>query len=298
MTIKYLKREEIDKVKWNSCVHFSSTSNIFGYTWYLDNVAKEWDGLIEGDYESVFPIIKKSLYFNTEIVHQPDLLPKAGLYSIHVLSTKRIQAFIENIPKEYQYIKVHFHHAISNRNFVDFPHFELKDYQLMLNQSYEMIQKKYSDELVTVLNEENEIILDSGVKPETLADFYMQCNPKSKEAHRHTYMRIIYNILHRGTGFSSVAKDKNGKIIAADFFAFENGKMLSLMPSYQGEQGKKALWKLYDMMIQSNANKPLALDFNTAMGDAGAETFGAEQTKYQVLHINQLPIWKKWMLAL
>ncbi len=50
MDVRFVPREEIDKVKWNSCVHYANNGNIFGYVWYLDQVAREWDALIEGDY--------------------------------------------------------------------------------------------------------------------------------------------------------------------------------------------------------------------------------------------------------
>lgn len=57
MEIKFVFREEIDKVKWNSCVYYVINGNIFGYMWYLDYIVKDWDVLVEGDYELVFFLV-------------------------------------------------------------------------------------------------------------------------------------------------------------------------------------------------------------------------------------------------
>ena len=57
MDLRLLSREAIEAAKWNGCVHYASNSKIYGYTWYLDNVAEEWMGLVEGDYQSVFPLV-------------------------------------------------------------------------------------------------------------------------------------------------------------------------------------------------------------------------------------------------
>ncbi len=57
MEIKYLKREEIEDKKWNGCVHFAINNLPYAYTWYLDNVAEQWYGLVYGDYDLVFPLV-------------------------------------------------------------------------------------------------------------------------------------------------------------------------------------------------------------------------------------------------
>jgi hypothetical protein len=43
MAVRWVKREDIDKVKWNSCVHYAYNGNIFGYVWYLDFIGKSWN---------------------------------------------------------------------------------------------------------------------------------------------------------------------------------------------------------------------------------------------------------------
>ena len=79
MNIQYLKSADIDKVKWNSCVHYANNGNIFGYMWFLDFVAKDWDALVEGDYESVFPLVWREGLFGRKELYQPSLMREMGI---------------------------------------------------------------------------------------------------------------------------------------------------------------------------------------------------------------------------
>ncbi|MEM6725303.1 MAG: hypothetical protein AAF598_14780 [Bacteroidota bacterium] len=94
MEIRYLKRDEIDQLKWDSCVHYANNGQVYGYTWYLDNVAEDWDGLVEGDYESVFPLVWNSKIFGIKQLYQPFLSQQLGLFSVNLLSKARLQTFI------------------------------------------------------------------------------------------------------------------------------------------------------------------------------------------------------------
>lgn len=57
MDIRLIPQAEIDRQLYNSCVHFATNGNIYGYQWYLNNTARDWDVLVEGDnYVSVLPL--------------------------------------------------------------------------------------------------------------------------------------------------------------------------------------------------------------------------------------------------
>ncbi len=296
MDIRLIKRENIDKVKWDSCVHFANNGNLFGYTWYLDNVAKEWDALVEGDYESVFPLIKKKMKGGTEALHIPSLLPRSGPFSIHILSPSRVSNFIKAIPENYKIREINFNEGIGQQALTGFEYEEKSDYHLLLKTGWEEIVKGYSPELLEVLQDRKykNYIADSSISPEDLTDFYLKHSPHSSERDKHTYLRIIYNLMHRGTGFPSAMRSPEGELLAVDYFAFSHGRVISMIPAWQGEEGRKALWKLTDMFIQSQSGKPTKFDFNTAMGNIGVEHFGAEKTVYRSLSENRLSGIRKW----
>jgi hypothetical protein len=54
--IQYLSHKNIDKIKWDAVIASSSNRLIYGYSFYLDHMAKQWDALILNDYEAVMPL--------------------------------------------------------------------------------------------------------------------------------------------------------------------------------------------------------------------------------------------------
>ncbi len=286
MIIQFVPREEIDKTKWNSCVHYAVNGNIFGYMWYLDNVAKEWDALVEDDYVSVMPLIGRIKYIGVKELYQPMLLRETGIYSINALSQKRVQHFLEAIPSEYKVQELHLneHHQLQAVNFEKSSIQQAKNHQLFLNKSYEEIAAHYTPAVFRQLEKakQAQLIPANNLKPEKIVDFYKKHTKEYRQLEQryHAYLRIMYNVLHRGWGSPSVVLDGQKNILAVNFFIYSHSKATSLLfaCSEEGRQ-KGADAFLYDTMIQAHAEKSLILDFNTKQ-DFPKE-FGADATFYQ-----------------
>lgn len=285
MDIRYLSREEIDKTKWNSCVHYAANGNVFGYIWYLDNVAKEWDALVEGDYESVFPLVWKKTWWGGRKLVQPPWMRELGIYSIHVLSKPRIKAFVDAIPPEFKRIAIH----LNEQNFLpEAEGFRMEpqtNYQLLLQPDYEEIADGFSSGFLSQLGraEKNNLTPVSNLKPERVADFFRKHSPRNpdREARSHALLRIMYNILHRGWGFASGVQNPQGELLAVNFYIYSHSKVLSLSPvvSQKGrEQG--ALEMLFHMLIKTHAGRPLLLDLNQDGADGFVQGMGAKANSY------------------
>lgn len=285
MKISLVKQEDIDKTKWNSCVHYALNGNIFGYKWYLDHIAKDWDALVEGDYESVFPLIWRPGWLNQykELV-QPALISAIGIYSVHVLSPKRVQAFLDLIPEAYRVINITVDEMSLPAKDNNFKQQSITNHQLLLREPYEVLEERFDPTLkVQIQQAESASLLPAlNLKPEVVADFFKKHHPikKNKDEIFHALQRIMYNVLHRGWGFSSGVKDAEGNLLAANFFIFSHGKVMSLIPtaSKEGEQ-LGALPFLFDLLIKAQAGKPLILDFNKESADL-AVAFGAKDLNY------------------
>lgn len=262
MEIRYIPKEEIDKTRWNSCIHYSINGNVFGYKWYLDSVAKDWGGLVEGNYESVMPLIK-----NEKGIYQPELIREAGVYTSRVPSRTRIQKFIESIPEEYESINIH----LNTQNKIDQPgNFEASrqsNYQLLLSRPYDNLAENFDPELQELLKTAAQYNFSSttSLKPEDVADFFKKHTTQRKNIdHKYyAFLRIMYNALHRGLGFASGIYDEKKNLLAANFFIFSHGKIVSLMP-VESAKGKKkcALAFLFNMVLLTNAKRTAILDFN------------------------------------
>jgi hypothetical protein len=290
MDIQYIKRADIDKVKWNSCVHYATNGNIFGYIWYLDHIAKDWDALVEGDYESVFPLIWREDFLKRKELYQPELIRESGIYSIHVLSPLRISNFLNAIPEAFKKMRIHLNEQNRPPEAAGFKTKTLTNYQLFLNRPYEDLADGYSRTLLEQLQkaEDEGLVLTSSIKPEKIADFYKNYL-NGNERVFHGLQRVMYNVLHRGWGFASSVLDTNAEVLAVNFFIYSHKKVLSLIP-VSSPKGKKvgALPYLMNGIIRSHANKPIILDFNQHGEDQMAERFGARANNYYKLERNNL----------
>lgn len=77
--IKFVEHKNINKKKWDDCINNSSNASIFAYSWYLDVVCEDWNGLVLGDYEAVFVLTGKSKY-KINYLYQPFFTRYFGVF--------------------------------------------------------------------------------------------------------------------------------------------------------------------------------------------------------------------------
>ena len=291
MDIRFVPRAEIDKVKYNSCVHYANNGNIFGYIWYLDFVAKDWDALVEGDYESVMPLPQREGFLGKPELVQPALMRELGIYSIHVLSPKRVRAFLDALPPRFKKVDLVTNEQIDPPADAGFSVEEIPNYQLLLEPAYEELIEKYDRSLLLGLEkaERAEVIPISNIKPEKLAAFYQQHHPAGIERDKnfHTLQRIMYNVLQRGMGFASGVQTADKELLAVNFWMYSHHKVISLVP-VESPAGARvhALDYLFNMLIRTHAGRPMILDFNQQSADGFAQRFGAQENFYHHLRRN------------
>lgn len=297
MDVKYLKREEIEDKKWNGCVHFAMNGLPYGYTWYLDNITEEWDGLVLEDYRAVMPLPKNKKW-KWEYIFTPLFAQQLGIFSLKPISQKLLNSFIEAIPDNYELVdqNVNFMNPIERD---DFEKWEKVNLELLLNKNYEAIRKEFSKNTIRNIKkaENNELKITNNVKPETLVSFFKEhIGDKLKfmnEAAYHTLHRIIYNSLHYGMGATFGVYSKENHLVATAYFIYGKNRMINLLPA-SDKYGKSlnAMALLYDYVIRSHAEKNIILDFEGSMIPSIAryyKGFGAEEVKYWQIKRNQLP---------
>lgn len=304
MEVRLIKREDIDKLKWDSCVHYATNGNVYGYTWYLDNVSENWDGLVEGDYESVFPLIWNTKLMGIKQLYQPFLAQQTGIYSVHMLSQKRMTTFIEAIPSEYKKAVVHLNERNNIKKTASFEISPRTNLILDLSKPYEELAENYSKNHKRNLKKARkfEVKINGNIKPEKLMELYKQYQGVKiaafKEDSYHAAHRVIYNALHRGRGFMSGIQTKDGEWLAAAFFTISHGRITLLFPTTTPKgREQNTMHLLIDLIIQSNAGKPMTLDFEGSSVESIArfyQGFGAENKPYFQLTKNELPFFMKW----
>ena len=94
--VKYLRHTEIDRTRWDLCIENASFETLYPYSWYLDLVSNDWEGLVKGDYEMVMPLTRtKKFGFN--FLLQPILAQQLGIFSKNQPDSSEIIDFIEAV---------------------------------------------------------------------------------------------------------------------------------------------------------------------------------------------------------
>lgn len=283
MDIRFVAREDIDKIKWNSCVHYAINGNVFGYLWYLDAAAQQWDALVEGDYESVMPLPWRRHWWHGKVLHQPELIRQTDIYSIHVLSASRLEAFWRAVQRH-----CHKGYLITDGQSAapqlakKQPSFR-RNQQLGLIDSYELMRENYDARVLEQLTQARDAELhpNNNLKPERIAALYQRMQGRGRKANWrfHAIQRLMYQALHRGWGFPAGVEDPSGELLAADFFIFTHDKLMSLAACRHpaNRHAAAAQCTLYDYQLRLHAGKPIMLDFNTqqAADVARAKELGA-----------------------
>ena len=96
--IKHIKHHEIDLKKWDSVVLASQYPFVFAQSFYLNATCPNWEALIIGDYQSIFPLTVKTKWGFTYLP-QPPFTSQLGVYGEINLQIEK--AF-------YNYIAQHF----------------------------------------------------------------------------------------------------------------------------------------------------------------------------------------------
>ncbi len=79
--IRFLSRGQIDDARWDECVDASPQGLIYALSWYLDIVAPQWTGLVQGDYEAVFPLPINRKLLGIPQVYAPFLCQQLGSFA-------------------------------------------------------------------------------------------------------------------------------------------------------------------------------------------------------------------------
>lgn len=276
MKIRLISREEIDTTKWNSCVHFAINGNVFGYKWYIDAITKDWEALVEDDYASVMPLIWKKNWLGKKRLYIPSLMRESGIYSANPLSEKRVSSFLEAIPNTYRKAAIQVDQFTLPPNNQNWSIEKKNNHLVYMNRPYDTLSEQFSDktEIQLALARSANLRPTNSLKPEKIADFYKAHSKEYTKENYHAYLRIMYNVLHRGWGFASGVVDSKDKLLAVNFLIFSHGRLVSFLPVVSKEgQGVGALEFLVNLIFHTNANRQVLFDYNESEQHFG---FGEE----------------------
>ena len=109
--IRYIEHKAIDMAAWDACIARSSRPLVYAGSAYLNAMCgQEWNALIYGDYEAVFPLPVKRKW-GISVVYQPFFCQQLGLFA-QAGFPLGYTAFLNAIPQKFFKVNLQLHPEI------------------------------------------------------------------------------------------------------------------------------------------------------------------------------------------
>lgn len=286
--IYYLKRSQIDIVKYDGCIENALNSRIYAFSWYLDCVADNWDALILNDYEAVMPLPWRQKYF-IKYIYPPAWTQQLGVFSDKEISESLVWDFIKAIPKKFKKITIQFKagNSLSGKNVT-----ERVNYILPLDKPYEELFKGYRKDRREKIkkNSASNSIKEDGLGLTSIIEIFKKNYVTKISIASSDFLKLkllIQKIRDSEKARVKIVVDENQTIVNAGALFLIFKRQLYYLFSSQNDVGKKAnsLSSILDEVIKSNSNSAKILDFEGSMIPGIADffkSFGAQKEVYYV----------------
>jgi hypothetical protein len=292
--IDYIKRKDLNVVKYDACVENALQSRIYAYSWYLDIVADNWDVLVLDDYEAVMPIPWKQKYF-IKYVTQPLFCQQLGVFSKATLSKKLLYKLIESIPKKFLKVSLNFNsdNQVSGQNtrlksnfLLPIENTLIENYKKFNKNRKRSLKKSQKNFLYVDVVNFNALLLMAEKEKKYLKNF------------KFDKLQLLIQTLQKiDRGFLLGVYNKEHELLGGTFFLNEKHRITYLFSVMNGE-GKRlnaATYLIYDV-LNTHVNKGWLLDFEgsniTGVADF-FKSFGAKAANYSELVSNIFPVFLK-----
>ncbi|MGZ8540419.1 MAG: GNAT family N-acetyltransferase [Chitinophagaceae bacterium] len=299
--IRFVPYKEIDLTKWDNCISTASNGLIYGYSYYLDHMAKQWDALVLDDYEAVMPLTWNRKY-GIAYLYQPFLTAQLGVFGQNI-SAELLASFLQAIPAKFLYWDIYLNH----RNV-----FELKDFQLYqrrnfileLDKSYETLYNGYRENIRRNTRKAEQLgcmpVKDFAIhKVIDLAVEQMRTFTKESSDNVARFIKL-YKYLHdrRQATTYGILNAKKELVASCVFIFSHNRAYYILVGNHPDGRTIGASHSLIDAFIRDHADKKMILDFEGSDIRNLAffySSFGAAGENYAAIKLNKLPFYLKWL---
>ncbi|HRP32311.1 MAG TPA: GNAT family N-acetyltransferase [Agriterribacter sp.] len=297
--IQYLKRNEIDDVKWDKCIASADNGLIYGYSWYLDHMAAHWDALVLNNYEAVMPLTWKKKW-GFHYLYQPWFTPCLGLFSSESLND--ITPFVQKIPRRFSYCDIDINENNLWKESGIVPPatvYNRLNLLLNLNESTASLPGRYSRLAKRSIKKSSahqlKIVKDEPPS-EIIALYqenYHEQHPKIRNRDYQALLRCCNTAAEKNHLSTYTARTPDGEPVAFYIVLYDDRAVYSLVGG-STEKGKSmgAFYLLTDAAIRDHAgsNKTFRFEGSDNPGIAFFNRqFGSSPVDYQHIRMNRLP---------
>lgn len=260
MPIIRLSSSEINRTAWDECVSQSFNGIIYGYSWYLDAVCDDWEGLVDEDYGMVMPLPVWELGKFRFIKNTP-FLPYVSIYSRVAPSTEKINQFISAIP--YKNVSLC---MLPYNGFSEYSHSSERGYPMVffdLIMGYEAVDERFHSifdlSKYRGANDEFSIVRTQGLSEYIAFRALSKFKIKGDEVY---LKRLLSHALRFKNAGIYVAFD-NKNMPVAMMAVLKSNQRLSVVDavSLGGASGRKALFFILRQVVRVHAESNLVLNF-------------------------------------
>lgn len=301
MEIKYLAYQNIDKVKWDACIDNAPNGLIYGYSYYLDAMARQWDALVLNDYEAVMPLTWNKKY-TICYLYQPPFTACLGVFGKQV-TADMMAAFLKAIPAQFKYWDIYLNQG-NLFSTTGFELYERMNYVLNLNETYETIFKKYRDNIRRNIKKGEQLQLATNKDIPVTAVIALAQEQAGKfssltDADFDNFEKL-YEILYKKAKATTYGVyTKEGELLASAVFFFSHRRAYYiLVGNHPNGKTLGASHILINAFIKDHAGENMLLDFEGSDISSLAffySSFGAAEEKYSAIKFNKLPAPIRWL---
>lgn len=296
--IQYLKRRQINDGLWNACITKAGNGLIYGYSYYLDAMADNWDALVLNNYEVVMPLPwrrKWGVYY----LYQPFLTAQLGVFGTNV-SLAVLASFLTAVPKKFRYWDLSFNH----QNLFALHQFTLhgrSNFILWLQQPYNDLYTAYRDNIKRNIRKSTSYgcTVTTGVAIDAIIELTKLVARGPREKDFENFKKLFSFLKEKGAAKTYGVLSKTGDLLSSCVFFFSHHRAYYiLVGNHPNGRTLGASHFLIDAFIKDHAGQNLLLDFegsdirNLAFFYA---SFGAVEEKYAAIKLNRLPWWARWL---
>ena len=288
--INYLTHQEIDLMKWDSVVCSSQYPLVFAQSFYLNATFPNWDALVFGDYECVFPVTKKTK-FGISYLHQPPFTSQLGLYGKFTIDTEK--EILDYLLKHYKLIEI----ELNASNKLASDNRGLKR-TFIINYKNEIKQNKNTKRNIAKALElgftieriaDNEIIK---LSTKYINPFLSQ-SVNLTDSSIYLFNELLKSSINAKTLFSFKALDTQKNIKAIAHF-ISNGKHALYLKglNFDKSENSGSMHLVMNSAIEFFRDKVEIFDFGGGSKESLAnfyKGFGGEEFNYNTLKVNNLP---------
>jgi len=291
--IQYLTQQQVDKKKWDTVIAGSPNGLIYGYSFYLDHMAKQWDALVLNDYEAVMPLTwnrKYGIYY----LYQPPFTQQLGVFSRSLPPEELLPAFISMTKKHFRFAEIFLNFGNAGNGLSSKTNFILP-----LKEAYDIIYKGYSRDAIKNKHRSEKFQLQYGVMDnlsEAAGLYKNMYSARTKHVKATGYYNFEQLCLVAHERKMLVIRKVTGKegVLQAVALLLQDKNRLYLLQSTILPAGRlhEANYFLLDNIIREFSRQEIILDFEGSDIPGIAhfyKNFGAVNQPYYFFRYNGLP---------